>query len=53
MLTQNEIEIILLKKDPDKPLREIVRPEYIQVNDENLHLNLDRQIDIEKWKNIV
>ena len=52
MLTQNEIEIILSEKDPDKPLREIVRPEYIQVNDENLHLNLDHKIDIEKWRNM-
>ena len=52
MLTQNEIEIILSEKDPDKPLREIVRPEYIQVNDENLHLNLDHHIDIEKWRNM-
>ncbi|MBA41123.1 MAG: hypothetical protein CMB17_04500 [Euryarchaeota archaeon] len=53
MLTQNEIEIILSEKDPDKPLREIVTPEYVEVNDENLHLNLDHQIDIEKWQNIV
>ena len=53
MLTQNEIEKILSEKDPDKPLREIVTPEYLEVNDEHLHLNLDHQIDIEKWQNIV
>ena len=53
MLTENEIQKILSEKNPDKPLRDIVTPEYVEVLDENLHLNLDRQIDIEKWKNIV
>lgn len=52
MLTKNEIDRILSEKDLDKPLREIVTPEYIEVKDDNLHLNLDYQIDIEKWKNI-
>ena len=53
MLTENEIQKILSEKNPDKPLRDIVTPEHVEVLDENLHLNLDRQIDIEKWKNIV
>mgnify|MGYP002012107629 FL=1 len=52
MLTKNEMDRILSEKDLDKPLREIVTPEYIEVKDDNLHLNLDYQIDIEKWKNI-
>ena len=53
MLTENEIQKILSEKNPDKPLREIVTPEYVEFLDENLHLNLDHQIDIEKWKTIV
>ena len=53
MLTYKEIQTILSEEDPDRPVREIVTPEHIDVNDENLHLNLDHQIDLEKWKNIV
>ena len=50
MLTDKDIQIILSEKNPDKPLRDLVTPEYVEVNDENLHLNLDHQIDIKKWQ---
>jgi len=52
MLTSNEIDKILAEENPDAPLREIVNPEYLEVNDENLHLNIDLPSDIEKWRSI-
>ena len=53
MLTNKEIQIILSEEDLDKPLRDMVTPVHVEVNDENLHLNLDHQIDVEKWQHIV
>jgi len=49
MLTSKEINLIVAEDDPDTPLREIVNPKYIEVNDVDLHINLDLQSDVDDW----
>ena len=51
MLMPKEIEEILSEENPDRPLHEIVNPVHLEVKDLNLHVNLDREEDVEKWFN--
>jgi hypothetical protein len=42
----DDIERIVAEPDPDRPLRDLVNPVYIPVDDSLLHLNLDREEDV-------
>ncbi len=53
MLMPKEIKEILSEENPDRPLHEIVNPVHIEVKDTNLHVNLDREEDVEKWLNSI
>ena len=42
----------ILSSDPSTPLRDIIEPIKIEVNDEYLHLNIDFPEDLEKLREI-
>ena len=51
ILSRNDCEEIL-SRNPNTPLRDIIKPIKIEVNDENLHLNIDFPEDLEKLREI-
>ena len=42
----DDIERIVAEPDPDRPLRDLVDPVHVPVDDPLLHLNLDREEDL-------
>ena len=51
MLMPTDIEEILAEENPDRPLHELVNPIHLEVLDEDLHVNLDQQEDVDQWFN--
>lgn len=51
ILSRNDCEEIL-SRNPSTPLRDIIKPIKIEVNDEYLHLNIDFPEDLEKLREI-
>ena len=51
LLMPEDIEKIVAESDHDRPLRELVEPFHFEVHDEDLHINLDSEDDVEKWLN--
>ena len=51
MLMPRDIEEIMREENPDYPLNKIVNPIHIEVNDVDLHVNLDRIEDVTQWLN--
>ena len=46
LLMPDDIERIVAEPDPDRPLRDLVDPVHVPVDDPLLHLNLDREEDL-------
>ena len=51
MLMPKDVEEIMGEENPDRPLNELVNPIRIEVEDAGLHVNLDRQEDVDQWLN--
>ena len=39
------------EENPDRPLNELVNPIHLEVEDVDLHVNLDEPEDVEQWFN--
>ena len=46
LLMPNDIERIVAEPNPDRPLRDLVNPVHLPVEDPLLHLNLDKEEDL-------
>ncbi len=51
-ITSEDCETILLA-DPDTPLRELINPDRMRVNDPHLHLNIDTENDVNQLLKVV
>ena len=46
LLMPDDIERIIAEPNPDRPLRDLVNPVHLPVEDPLLHLNLDSEEDL-------
>ena len=46
-----DIELVFKQKNPNEPLRNLITPSFINVNDEMLHANIDTKNELKSFRN--